>query len=144
MNMNFKKVDINETCNGITCEFSVLNLRDTHLVDILHIKFNGIYRYGSGGKAELRYMIGNYELGKAIWNPFKIALDISNVEYVWGDDMELLLNIPEPKSSVIIVGEKNRKAISTLMFGVNTEKDIVDNKFFFDDLQKGIEKLKRK
>ncbi len=142
--MNLKKIDLDETCNGMNCEFFVLNLRDTLLIDILHIKFSGIYRPGSIGKSELGYMTGNYELGKAVWRPFKIVIDISDVEYEWGDDMELLLDISDPKSSVIIVGKKNRKAISTLMFGMDTEKDIVDNKFFFDDLEMGIEKLKRK
>ena len=44
----------------------------------------------------------------------------------------------------MIVGEKNRKALSTLIYGMETEKDIVDNKFYFDDFEKGIEKLKRK
>jgi hypothetical protein len=142
--MDFKKVDLNTTCNGMTCEFSVLNLRDTHVIDILHIKFRGIYRHGSAGKSELGYMIGNYELGMAVWGPFKVVIDISGVEYEWGDDMEILLDISDRKSSVMIVGNKNKKAISTLIFGMDTEKDIVDNKFFFEDLERGIEKLKRK
>ncbi|QTD38140.1 hypothetical protein JL193_02200 [Polaribacter batillariae] len=51
--MNFKKVDLEETCNGMTCEFFTLNSRDTHLSDILHIKFSGKYRPGAMGKAEL-------------------------------------------------------------------------------------------
>ena len=142
--MILKKVNLEETCNGMTCEFFTQNLRDTHLIDILHIKFSGTYRLGSAGKTELGYMTGNYELGKAIWRPFKIILDISNVEYEWGDDMELLLDISDPKSSVIIVGDKNRKAISTLIYGIDTKKDIVDNKFYFDNLEKGVQELKRK
>ena len=142
--MILKKVNLEETWNGMTCEFFTQNLRDTHLIDILHIKFSGTYRLGSAGKTELGYMTGNYELGKAIWRPFKIILDISNVEYEWGDDMELLLDISDPKSSVIIVGDKNRKAISTLIYGIDTKKDIVDNKFYFDNLEKGVQELKRK
>tara|TARA_B110000037_G_scaffold19640_1_gene21042 strand:+ start:18164 stop:18400 length:237 start_codon:yes stop_codon:yes gene_type:complete len=75
---------------------------------------------------------------------FKTIIDISNVTYEWGDDMELLLDISDRKSSVMIVGDKNRRALSTLLFGTDTERDIVDNKFFFDNLEKGTEKLKRK
>lgn len=142
--MSLKKVDLEETCNGMACEYSTLNLKDTHLIDILCIKYTGKYRYGSLGKTELGYMIGKYELGKAVWTPFKIIIDISNVIYEWGDDMELLLHISDRKSSVMIVGKKNRKSLSTLMYGMETEKDIVDNKFYFDNFEKGIEKLKRK
>tara|TARA_R110002051_G_C8487171_1_gene462593 strand:- start:42 stop:470 length:429 start_codon:yes stop_codon:yes gene_type:complete len=142
--MNLKKVNLEETCNGMTCEFSTQNLRDTHLIDTLYIKFSGEYRYGSAGKSELGFMIGNYELGMNVWRPFKTIIDISNVTYEWGDDMDLLLDISDRKSSVMIVGDKNRRAISTLAFGMETERDIVDNKYFFDKLEKGIEKLNRK
>ncbi|QTD38139.1 hypothetical protein JL193_02195 [Polaribacter batillariae] len=79
-----------------------------------------------------------------MWLPSKIVIDISEVDYESGDDMELLLDIPDSTSSVIILGDKNRKAISTLILGIDAEEDIVDNKFFFDDLEKGIEQLNRK
>jgi hypothetical protein len=142
--MDFKKTDLGKTCNGMTCEFSIQNLRDTYLIDTLYIKFNGVYRPGSEGKSELGFMTGNYELGINVWRPFKTIIDISNVTYEWGDDMELLLDISDRKSSVMIVGDKNRRALSTLLFGTDTERDIVDNKFFFDNLEKGTERLKRK
>lgn len=142
--MDFKKVELEEICNGMRCEFYAKNLGKSHLIDILIIQFSGEYRPGSEGKTELGFMIGKTELGKAVWRPFNIVIDISNVKYEWGDDMELLINLLEPKSSVMIVGDKNRRALSTLLFGLETDKDIVDNKLFFENLEKGIEKLQRK
>lgn len=139
-----KKVDLGEACNGMTCEYSILKWKNKNLVDLLCIKFKGEYRPGSQGKSELGFMTGHFELGRAVWKPFKIIIDISEVIYEWGDDMEILLNISESKSSVMIIGEKNRRALSTLIYGRETKKDIVDNKFYFDNFDKGIEKLMRK
>lgn len=44
----------------------------------------------------------------------------------------------------IVVGDRNRRALSTLSFGLRTEEDIVDNDLFFDSFEKAIEHLRRK
>ena len=140
----FKALDLESTCNGMQCEFSKIPLRNTRLTDVLLIQFRGEYRLGSMGKAELGYMVGMVKLGMAVWRPFRVAIDIREVAYEWGDDMQQLFSVPEDHKAVVIVGEKNRRAISTLMFGLETKEDIVDNKWFFDDFDKAIEKLKKK
>jgi hypothetical protein len=142
-NNGFKKVSLDEECNGMRYEYSVINLKNPYMVDILLVKFSGEYRPGSLGKRDLGYMTGMVKLGIDVWDPFKIAIDIQDVTYEWGDDMQLLFGAPDHLKTVVIVGENNRRAISTLMLGMDTEEDIVDNKFFFDDFENAIEKLKK-
>ncbi len=139
--IEFNKADLQKTCNGMTCDFFVKKWKNGNLVDMLHIKYKGTYRSGSSGKSEMGYIIGNYELGAAVWDPFKIIVDISQVEYEWGDDMELLFHIASRENTIVIVGDKNRHALSTLFYGPYTDKDIVDNDDFFDNLEKGIDHL---
>jgi hypothetical protein len=140
---NFTSVNLVEECNGMSCNYSIINLRDTRLVDTLLIKFSGEYRHGSLGKSESQFLVGMVKLGIEVWRPFKIAIDIQDVKYEWGDDIQLLFGAPEDQKTVVIVGENNRKSISTLLFGIETQKDVVDNKFFFDDFELAINKLKK-
>lgn len=142
-NKLFKKVTLDETCNGMCCEFAVIKLRDIHLNDILVVTFSGVYREGSEGRAELGYILGMITLGTEVWNPFKIVIDIRKVTYTWGDDMLKLFNEPEHLQIVMIVSDYNKYAISTLLNRGDPEKDIVDNEFFFNDLDKGIGALHR-
>ncbi|MCE7995231.1 MAG: hypothetical protein HEP71_24855 [Roseivirga sp.] len=140
---SFRSVLLKEECNGMTCDFSVINMRDTHLIDILLIKFSGEYRPGSQGKAESGYLVGMVKLGIEVWRPFKVAIDLQDVKYEWGDDMALLFDAPEDLKTVVIVGKDNKRAISTLLYGIDTDKDAVDNKFFFDEFARAIDKLKK-
>ncbi|MCL9806561.1 hypothetical protein NAT51_13580 [Flavobacterium amniphilum] len=142
-NKGFKKVTLEEECNGMRCEYETTSYQNSYMTDILLVRFNGEYRPGSMGKPDLGYMAGMVKLGINVWDPFKVAIDIQNVTYEWGDDMELLFDAPDHLKTVVIVGENNRRAISTLMLGIDTEEDIVDNKFFFDDFEAAIEKLKK-
>lgn len=138
-----KHVSLKEECNGMSCEYAIINLRDTHLVDILIVSFNGKYRDGSSGKAELGYLVGMVNLGIEVWKPFKVLIDIRNVTYSWGNDMEKLFAQNEHLNVVLVLSEKNIDAICTLINGLENEKKIIDQKFFFDDFHKALEMLKK-
>ena len=58
--------------------------------------------------------------------------------------LDLSFEEAEPTTTVVLVGEKCRRAMSTLSNGINTDKDIVDDDFFFDNFDKALEKLKSK
>ena len=137
---SFKKVHIEEECNDMKCQFFVMNLNDSILNDILHVKFDGEYRSGSMGKPELGYLVGMVNLGIEIWSPFKVIIDIRGVKYEWGDDMQILFDqaYNSHLRTIIVVSDKNRYAISTLL----DEADIVDNEFTFDDFKSGVNAIK--
>jgi len=142
--MNFQQVTIDEYCPTITYDFKIKNLRDTHLIDTLIISFHGKYRDGSTGKSDAGLIKGVVKTGLSVFDPFSLLIDLTDLEYNWGDNLDLSFEEAEPTTTVILVGEKCRRAISTLAFGMDTDKDIVDNDFFFDNFDKAIEKLKRK
>ena len=137
---SFKSVNVQDECNGMECQFSVMSLKDSVFIDILHIKFFGEYREGSMGKPELGYMVGMVNLGIEIWKPLKVIIDIRNVKYEWGDDMQILFD--EAYNShirtIIIVSDKNKYAIETLL-GKN---DIIYNELAFDNFEEGVDVIK--
>ncbi len=142
--MNFQLVTIDEYCPTLTYDFRIKHLRDTHLVDILIISFHGNYRDGSTGKSDAGLIKGIITTGLSVFRPFSLLIDFTDFEYNWGDDFNLSFEETEPTASVILIGEKCRRAMSTLTFGMATDKDIVDNEFFFDDFDKAIDKLESK
>jgi len=142
--MNFKSVTIDEYCPTITYDYKIKNLRDTHLIDILVISFHGAYRDGSTGSPDAGLIKGIIKTGVSVFDPFSLLIDLSDLEYNWGDNLDLSFEAAEPTTTVVLVGEKCRRAMSTLYNGINTDKDIVDNEFFFDNFDKALEKLKSK
>lgn len=139
--MNFKSVTIDEYCPTITYDFKIKNLRDTHLIDILVISFHGTYRNGSAGSPDAGLIKGIITTGLSVFDPFSLLIDLSDLEYNWGDNLDLSFEETEPTTTVVLVGEKCRRAMSTLSFGIDTDKDIVDNEFFFDGYEKALDKL---
>ena len=142
--MTFQSTSLDQFCPTITFDFKITYLRDTQLVDILIISFNGKYRDGSAGSPDAGLLKGVIKTGVSVFDPFSILIDLRNLEYNWGDNLDLSFEETEPTKAVVLVGEKCRRAMSTLAFGIDTNKDIVDNEFFFDDFEKAIAKLKEK
>jgi hypothetical protein len=140
--MTFQSTPLNRFCPTITFDFKITHLRDTQLVDLLIISFNGKYRDGSAGRPDAGLIKGLIKTGVLVFDPFSVLIDLRNLEYNWGDNLDLSFEETEPKKAVVILGEKCRRAMSTLAFGIDTSKDIVDNEFFFDDYEKAIAKLK--
>ena len=142
--MSLQPISLDQYCPTISYSFKIAHLRDTHLIDILVISFNGKYRYGSAGSPDAGLIKGIVKTGVSVFDPFSVLIDLSNLEYSWGDNFDLFFEDAEPTKAVVLVGEKCRRAMSTLAFGVDTNKDIVDNEFFFDDYDRAMAKLKDK
>ncbi|MEQ1665521.1 MAG: hypothetical protein ABL927_09125 [Bdellovibrionales bacterium] len=142
--MNLKSVTIDEYCPTITYDFKIQNLRDTHLIDLLVVSFHGTYRDGSAGSPDAGLIKGIVKTGLSVFDPFSLLIDLSDLEYNWGDNLELSFEETVYTKIVILVGEKCRRALSTLWYGMHTDKDIVDNELFFDSFEKAIDKLRSK
>lgn len=67
-----------------------------------------------------------------------MVVDLSDLEYEWGNNLDLEFQLNGYCPCAIVVGAKCRRGISTLNFGIDTERDIVDNTRFFDDLARAI------
>lgn len=142
--MSFQSITVQEYCPSINYSFKIQNLRDTKLIDILIISFQGKYRNGSSGSPDAGLIKGIVKLGVCVFDPFGLIIDLRDLEYNWGDDFDLIFEEEMHINSVLLIGEKCRKAMSTLMFGIHSEKDIVDNIFFFDDYDKALARLNDK
>lgn len=142
--MNFKKVTLGEYCPSVNYQFQVCNLRDTHLVQTLIISFHGSYRYGSAGSSDAGLIKGIIKTGISVFDPFAVLIDLSDLEYTWGDNLDLSFEETDSTPTTVLVSDKCRRAMSTLQFGIDTRKDIVDNEFFFDNYEKALEKLQNR
>jgi hypothetical protein len=140
--MTFQPISLDNFCPTITYDFKFKNLRDTQLVDILIISFHGKYRDGSAGSPDAGLIKGIIKTGVSVFDPFSVLIDLTDLEYNWGDNLDLSFADTGPTKRVILVGDKCRQAMSSLEFGIGTNEDIVDNDLFFDDFDKAIAKLK--
>jgi len=142
--MTFQSISLEAYCPTISYDFKIKYFQETELVDILIIGFHGKYRDGSAGDSDAGFIKGIIKTGVSVFDPFSLLIDLTDLEYNWGDYFDLSFEETGHTSTVVLVSEKCRRALSTLSFGINTDKDIVDNNFFFDDINKALEKLKEK
>jgi hypothetical protein len=136
-----KKVSFEQECPSIHYEFELINEKGSYFPDTLVIKFNGKYRDGSSGDNDAKLMKGVILTALDIWQPRTFLLDLTDFEYNWGDYIDYIFDEERNQKLAVLVGDKNRKALSTLSSGRNSNKDIVDNEGYFDDRDKALKKL---
>src|SRR4030095_1707406 len=129
--MDFQSTSLDIFCPTIRYDFRIKYWKETHLVDILIISFHGKYRDGSAGSPDAGLIMGVTRTGVSVFDPFSVLIDLTDLEYHWGDNFDLTFEDVGYTKVVILVSDKCRRAMSTLAFGIDTEKDIVDNNFFF-------------
>jgi uncharacterized protein with HEPN domain len=98
-------------------------------------KFIGAYGYGSGGHADACYMLGVTKTAVDIWGPAALILDLSELRYEWGDEMDWLLPPAVHIPAAVVVGPHSATAIATLMWGVDTTRHATEAEFVFDNLE---------
>ena len=67
-----------------------------------------------------------------------MILDLRDLDYQWGDEMDLVLQPPRDISA-IVVSSKCEPAISTLFYGIDTKESVLDEPHFFDALDAAID-----
>jgi hypothetical protein len=72
-----------------------------------------------------------------VWNPAGVVLDLSELHYDWGDEMDLLLDVASDRSvkSAVVVGPACARAIATLMWGVDTKRPATEAENIFDNVE---------
>jgi len=107
-------------------------------LSVIHLAFAGNYRSGSGGAPDAHYIEGMIRTVYEIWRPSAIILDLRELTYEWGDEMDLVLQ-PPTDISAIVVSPKCEPAISTLCYGIDTKKSVLEEAHFFDALDPAID-----
>lgn len=111
---------------------------------ILVVKFIGDYRPGCQGMPDALLMQGITQAALTMWGPDAVVLDLRQLTYTWGDNMEEVLGIRgEIKLPFAVVGsELCLPAICTLIqvfYGVDRIKTATDAENIFDNMEKALE-----
>ncbi len=96
-------------------------------------KFIGTYGHGSSGRADAHYILGVTKTAIDIWQPAAVVLDLSELRYEWGDEMDWLLPPALDVPAAVVVGPHCAPAIATLMWGLKTTRAATEAEFVFDD-----------
>src|SRR6266478_3737419 len=103
---------------------------------ILVARFAGNYRSGHHGAPDARFIQGITQTALGVWCPAALILDLRELAYTWGDEMEEVLGTRgEIKVPAAIVGSALcLPAIGTLIHGINSTKPATDAEHIFDNM----------
>src|SRR6185369_746895 len=82
----------------ITCEGKVWRLRRNHRIGGL-VAIRGVYPPGSAGTDDARYIRWLLSEFYTLYRPDGLVVDCRELEYVWGDDLDLPKREPEKADS---------------------------------------------
>ena len=107
--------------------------------EILALKYVGTFGIGSKGNADAQYMYATGEFGLHCYSPLGIVLDFSELEYEWGDMIEMVFDIGsnhfvgKEYPLALVVSDRCKEAIGTLFFGLESDKAATEKEWIFDD-----------
>lgn len=114
---------------------------------ILVAQFAGTYRPGCLGGPDARYMLAMGEAGVRAWEPDGLILDLTELKYHWGNDLEELINIGHRRFGIeslplaIIVGPGCESGVQSLLIPPGTSSALMMNECLFRDLQAAFDYL---
>lgn len=139
-NYQFEKFDLFEL-SQIKFELFSGSSRSSEGQEIGIVKFYGTYRIGSQGNPDAVFMRAVIHMFAEVCEPEAIILDLSELDYQWGDKMILILGHliefqDRPIIQATVIGDKSREGIDSLVefeirlgtdYFVETRKSIFDN-----------------
>src|SRR6266550_2062673 len=94
-------IRLDDPDNPIGCAFFHVEPPEHKNGPILIAKFTGRYRPGCQGNPDAAYLVAMGVAAVSYWEPKGVVLDVSQLEYVWGDMMDMVrggawagLNVP--------------------------------------------------
>jgi hypothetical protein len=134
--MNLKNINFDEFSH-LRYEFFLETTGKNPFQYTLIVKWIGVYRVGSLGNPDAYYMQGITKTALGIWHPAALILDLSEFEYEWGDLLEAVFDVgeEEQKTTAIVVGFHCKPAISTLIWGVNSDRLATEQENIFDSVE---------
>lgn len=145
MSKEFKEVNFEGACPTLSWSFHTrADENNDPRPEILRIMFHGKYREGQEAHTDAHLITVIIAAAVNFWHPKFVIIDLSDFEYHGGDEFEKIYDSVDDDDiqTVVLVGDKSRAAMTALYYGTEEGKDIVDNNFFYDDLDKAIKKLK--
>ena len=141
--MKFQKVDLTDKSN---LKFECFEARrdSRPYLNLIFLKVSGQYRHGSEGKADC-YFIKNVMLQASdCFCPSGMVVDFRELEYEWGDDIEMLFDCPNYlKEVAFILGPKCQPALASLLL-YDENAPLIDEKLFFNCEKSAIASIKKR
>ena len=153
-NYPYPEVRLSEL-SKIAHSFHTVTSSDGAIVDTLIIRFVGSYGVGHKGNGDACYMRAVASAGLEAWRPSALVFDFSELEYVWGDMLSVVLSVGKGQISVlemlfkqkisdtsdlkagdiptlVVVSDRCSKAVRSLL-----EKEMSENpaKWMYDSLE---------
>jgi hypothetical protein len=127
-----------EDLSSIKIDFYMGVSKTVDYLDIMVIKYSGVYGFGSAGNSDAAFMYAMGKAALAAWEPSAVILDLSDLEYEWGDMLIMVLDIGGDQyrdaifPTALVVGPKCEEAVRSLLAleGLDAEE------WIFTDLEK--------
>jgi hypothetical protein len=140
--MKIEEKDILENVS-VSCTIGVIPIDGTY-ESIGYFKATGTYKAGSSGSDDAKHIVGMTAYAQARFYNKKWIFDFSELSYVWGDEMDWVLECGGgDEIAAIVVGPKCMAAISTLSDPNAEPEDCLRVEAIFDNLQEAFAYLKR-
>lgn len=102
--------------------------RGGRLIEVLKVSLSGPYAVGAAGRKDARVLYSSLVMGWLLWPSDALLLDVTGLDYVWGDDLLGVLEIgSDPVLNLAAVpvalhcAEWNRSAFQGLIEGIGAE-----------------------
>jgi hypothetical protein len=112
-----------------------------------YFKVTGTYKTGSAGTPDAYHIAGMMAYAQERYFNREWILDLSELSYVWGDDMDLVLgmdNIPNINLLATVVGPGCMEAISTLSNPQAEPRDCLKDEGTFESVAEAYTYLRSK
>jgi hypothetical protein len=113
---------------------------------ILVAKFAGHYRPGHRGAPDAYFIQGITRTALGVWSPAALILDLRELSYTWGDEMDYVLSVgAEGDLPTAIVGSGLcLPAIGTLIHGINSTIPATNAENIFENIEEAWDYVHRK
>jgi hypothetical protein len=139
--MEINVQDIQENVS-VSCAIGEIPVEGTYET-IGYFKVTGTYKPGSAGRDDAEHIVGMTAYAQVRYYNRKWLFDLSELSYVWGDEMDWVLECGGGDEIVaIIVGPKCMAAISTLSNPNAQPTDCLSDDMTFDNLEAAYAYLK--
>ncbi|KAA3635268.1 MAG: hypothetical protein DWQ02_10125 [Bacteroidetes bacterium] len=141
--INLEKQNPNDW-SGIQVSFQLGQFRTFFRRQILAVSYSGEYGVGCEGNGDARYMYAMGKMGIELFTPDAVIIDFQNLEYLWGDMLGMVFGLgglnyhPFNIPRAMVVGEKCKKAIGTLLFGLESNEPASNEDWIFESMEEAI------
>jgi hypothetical protein len=134
-----------EGLSALQVRYAMVQSRVWKNMRYLIVRFSGVYRDGSEGNPDAKYMYAMAEAGIAAYDTDGVILDFENLSYQWGDRIEQVFSAGtarrtglEPFPLAVIAGPGCAPALASLEWGIGTTRKATEMDEMFETLDEAV------